>query len=218
MGLAAAPVPTMVSLCERAGQLVLVTSVPGDGASVIDGDVAASVVSSTGDPGRRRATAAHELGHFLLGDEYSSDLGVHASRSDREAVVDAFAAELLLPVGAFEGAEGGSADIRDLLIGYAARYRASLSLALKQAEHARLIDGRLRGRLVQPAPTHVEFREALGWAPEPDLATVRVPPAYAHAVFAAWRDDLITTARAIKLMHGEIAVGDLPPRDDFDVA
>jgi len=32
-----------------------------------------------------------------VGDEYSSDLGVHASRDIREAVIDAFAAELLLP-------------------------------------------------------------------------------------------------------------------------
>ena len=29
--------------------------------------------------------------------------------------------------------------------------------------------------------------EALGWAPQPDLETVRVPPRYAHAVMEAWR-------------------------------
>ena len=82
-----------MELCERAGQYVLVTELPGDGASVVDGDVAAAVVSIRGDPGRRRATAAHELGHLVIGDEYSNDLGVHASRADREAVLDAFAAE-----------------------------------------------------------------------------------------------------------------------------
>ena len=87
------PIESLMELCERAGQYVLVTELPGDGASVVDGDVAAAVVSIRGDPGRRRATAAHELGHLVIGDEYSNDLGVHASRADREAVLDAFAAE-----------------------------------------------------------------------------------------------------------------------------
>ncbi|WP_372511785.1 ImmA/IrrE family metallo-endopeptidase [Carbonactinospora thermoautotrophica] len=50
-------------------------------------------------------TAAHELGHFVLGDEYSNDVGIHASRQDREQVVEAFAAELLLPVDVFRSRE-----------------------------------------------------------------------------------------------------------------
>jgi hypothetical protein len=54
---------------------------------MVDSDVAVAVVSRRGDPGRRRATAAHELGHLVIGDEYSSDLGVHASRGDREALL-----------------------------------------------------------------------------------------------------------------------------------
>ena len=91
------PIDALTEFCELAGLLVLVTEVPGEGASVVDDDIAVAVVSLHGDPGRRRATAAHELGHLVIGDEYSSDLGVHTSRADREAVVDAFAAELLLP-------------------------------------------------------------------------------------------------------------------------
>ena len=48
----------MLEVCERAGQFVLVTEAPGEGASAVDGDVAAAVVSLNGDPGRRRAAAA----------------------------------------------------------------------------------------------------------------------------------------------------------------
>ena len=91
---------------ERCGQYVLVIDLPGDGASLIDGDIAVAVVSAKGDPGRRRATAAHELGHLVLGDEYSSDLAVHLSRADRESMINAFAAELLLPLAAFSGPSG----------------------------------------------------------------------------------------------------------------
>jgi len=212
------PIDSILDVCERAGQLVLVTDVPGDGASLIDGDVAVAVVSTTGDPGRRRATAAHELGHLIVGDEYSSDLGVHASRPDREVAIDAFAAELLLPARALTEGSGSGGTDRDRLVSFAARYRASWSLTLRQAEAAGLIDGGVRRRWSQTRPTHVEFLEALGWAPQPDLATVRVPRSFARAVMAAWRGDLITRTRALALLHGAITDADLPDRDDLDIA
>lgn len=109
----------MMNVCEGAGQWVLVTDLPGDGASLVDGDIAVAVVSTMGDPGRRRATAAHELGHLIIGDEYSSDLGVSNSRADREAVIDAFAAELLLPVQAVAAGCGAGPVTRDRLVEFA---------------------------------------------------------------------------------------------------
>jgi len=78
---------------------------------MVDSDVAVAVVSRRGDPGRRRATAAHELGHLVIGDEYSSDLGVHASRGDREALLDTFAAELLLPSQVLTDERGPLSDV-----------------------------------------------------------------------------------------------------------
>ena len=212
------PIDTLMEFCERAGQYVLVTELPGDGASIVDGEVAAAVVSLRGDPGRRRATAAHELGHLVLGDEYSSDLGVHASRAEREAVIDAFAAELLLParVVAAECRDAGG-NPREELIRLAAHYRTSWSLALRQAEHAGVLEARDRRRLSQSSPTRAEFLEAIGWTPQPDLESVRVPPGYAHGVMEAWRKGLVTSARAVELMHGQISSSDLPSRDEPDI-
>ncbi|GGM51627.1 hypothetical protein GCM10011608_40680 [Micromonospora sonchi] len=216
-GLGDEPIASMVDVCERAGQWVLATDLPGDGASLVDGDLAVAVVSTTGDPGRRRATAAHELGHLVIGDEYSADLGVSASRAEREATVDAFAAELLLPVQAIAVAQTDGPATRDRIIGYAARYRTSWLLALRQAEQAGVIDAATRRSWSQVRPTHAEFMEALGWAPQPDLASVRVPPAYAHAVMEAWRTHRITSGRAVELMHGQITEADLP-EDDLEIA
>ncbi|MFC4109315.1 helix-turn-helix domain-containing protein [Micromonospora zhanjiangensis] len=212
------PIGSVVDVCERGGQFVLVTDVPGDGASLVDGDLAVAVVSTTGDPGRRRATAAHELGHLVIGDEYSSDLGVHASRAEREGGIDAFAAELLLPVPALQSAadEPGGLD-RDLLVKLAARYRVSWSLALRQATRAALIDEATRIEWNQSRPTRAEFMEALGWVPQPDLGSVRVPPIYAHAVMEAWRESFITRARAVELMHGQITDVDLPAIDELEI-
>lgn len=218
LGAGSEPINSLVELCERAGQYVLVTDVPGEGSSVVDGNVAVAVVSLRGDPGRRRATAAHELGHLVIGDEYSSDLGVHASRAEREALLDAFAAELLLPSQALTRERGTSECIgRDQLIGLAARYRTSWSLAIRQATQAGVLSGQARRDWGRSSPTRSEFLEAVGWAPQPDLEAIRVPPHYAHAVMVAWRNGALTATRAVELMHGQITEDDLPTGIEADV-
>ncbi|SCL68292.1 helix-turn-helix domain-containing protein [Micromonospora peucetia] len=215
-GVGDAPIDTLMEFSELSGQYVLVSELPGDGASLVDGDLAVAVVSTNGDPGRRRATAAHELGHLVLGDEYSSDLAVHLSRADREGLINAFAAELLLPLAAFAGCSRNG-NLREELIGLAARYRTSWSLALRQAEQAGWVDVTTRRKLSQASPTRAEFMDAVGWSPQPDLDAVRVPPGYSHAVMEAWRRHLVTGSRAVELLHGQIARDDLPPRDDADL-
>jgi transcriptional regulator with XRE-family HTH domain len=211
------PIDSLVELCERAGQFVLVTDVPGEGASVIDQDIAAAVVSSSGDPGRRRATAAHELGHLVVGDEYSNDLGVHASRAEREEVIDAFAAELLLPAQVLTSVGAGAGGIsRSHLVGLAARYRVSWSLALRQATHSGVLDPDSQRAMARVRPTRSEFLDALGWSPQPDLESIRVPPNYAHAVMEALQRGAITPSRAVELMRGQISLADLPTDDEAD--
>jgi Zn-dependent peptidase ImmA (M78 family) len=152
----------------------------------------------------------------VLGDEYSSDLGVHASRASREALIDAFAAEFLLPSAVIGAA--GQRPGRDTLIRIAASYRTSWSLAVRQAAQAgALAQGDIASWLTQ-TPTRAEFLDATGWTPQPDLEWVRVPPSYAHAVLEARRRHLITTARAVELMRGQIDASDLPPLGGEDVA
>jgi transcriptional regulator with XRE-family HTH domain/Zn-dependent peptidase ImmA (M78 family) len=211
------PIDSLVELCERAGQFVLVTEVPGEGASVIDGEIAAAVVSLSGDPGRRRATTAHELGHLVVGDEYSNDLGVHASRPEREEVIDAFAAELLLPSQVVTSIDVGMSGIsRSQLVRLAASYRVSWSLALRQAAHAGVLDQDAQRAMARIRPTRSEFLDSLGWAPKPDLESIRVPPNYAHAVIEAVQRGAITPSRAVELMRGQIRLTDLPADDETD--
>lgn len=217
LGMAA--IESMADLCEQCGQYILVLDLPGDGASAVDGDVAAAVVSLNGDPGRRRSTAAHELGHLILGDEYSTDVGVSASRMEREEMIDAFAAELLLPLEAIRRAKRTEQPIRSTLVGLAARYRTSWSLALRQARAAELINPSEEKRLRACPPTYAEFRDSVGWTPQPDLNSIRVPPSFAHAVMTAYRLGRITSSRALELMHGQLeTLSDLPPRADEDEA
>jgi transcriptional regulator with XRE-family HTH domain len=210
LGVGSAPIDTLTSTCQSMGQLVAVVEVPGDGASLIEGDLAAAVVSRMGDPGRRRTTAAHELGHFILGDEYSSDLGVHTSRDDREKVINSFAAELLLPVSVIRERTVDGICSRQALVKLAAEYRTSWSLAVNQAASSGLADPMLS----KDRPTKAEFQEAIGWAPQPDLESIRVPPAFADAVLKAWRASLITAGRAEEMMRGELSASDLPDREE----
>lgn len=213
------PFDSLTAVCEHAGQLVLVADIPGEGASLLDGDVAVAVISRIPDPGRWRATAAHELGHLVLGDEYSADLGVAASRDERERVIDAFAAELLLPGDVLiKHRPGHSAEIRPWLVTFAARYRTSWSMAVRQAAWTGLIDSATARSLRSANPTRAELMEALGWAPQVDLESVTVPPSYAHAVMQAWDRALVTSDRAVELMHGQISLEDLPPRDEVELA
>lgn len=215
LGLGSEPIESLMQACEKSGLFVAIVDLPGDGASVVDGDLAAAVVGRLGDPGRRRATAAHELGHLVLGDEYSSDLGVHASRAGREAVIDAFAAEFLLPTAVMSASDRPFS--RDALIRLASSYRTSWSLAVRQGTRAGVIDRGTATAWLPQTPTRAEFLDATGWAPQPDLEWVRVPPSYAHAVLEARRRHLITTARAVELMRGQIDEADLPPLADEDV-
>lgn len=210
-----APLGSLADVCEQAGQYVCVTDIPGEGVSLVDGRVGAAVVSAQRVPGRRRATAAHELGHFVLGDEYSSDLGVNASRDEREDVVEAFAAELLLPTDAVRAShEPGETAVRPLLVRLAAKYRTSWSLAVHQAVRAGVADAKQRNRLLAQAPTKAEFLDALGWTPEPDFDAVRVPPRYAQAVMRAYRQGWVTGIRAVALMRDQTTLEDLPVLED----
>ena len=158
---------------------------------------------------RRRSTAAHELGHLVIGDEYSTDMGVHSARDERERAVDAFAAEFLLPAEAVREAGGQKTaeEMRGALVRLAALFRTSWSMVLRQAEQAGVIEQ--RQRLASRAPTKAELMDAAGWAPEPDLEGLHVPPSVAKAVMKAWRQDLITPSRAMELTRGQIPAVDL---------
>jgi hypothetical protein len=70
--------------------------------------------------------------------------------------------------------------------------------------------------MARSRPTRSEFLDALGWSPQPDLESVRVPPGYAHAVLEALRMAAITSSRAVELLHGQASLADLPADDEAD--
>ncbi|MFG3339758.1 helix-turn-helix domain-containing protein [Glycomyces sp. NPDC048151] len=212
------PIETLMRPAEAVGLLYAVVDLEGDrndeGASLNEGDFAVAILNKQSDVGRRRATAAHELGHVLLGDDYSTDIGVHASKQEREAVIDAFASEFLLPGSMFARFTVGMR--RSDLVKVAAEYKVSWSLAIRQAEQADAIGDRDAKDWAASSPTHAEFMDALGWAPQPDLEKVVLSPTAAHAIMEAYSRHLISADRAIEMMRGQIRKDELPQTDEDD--
>ena len=211
------PLGALSGVAERFGLYLTSVAQDAEGASVLLEDFGTAVVSSTADPGRRRWTAAHELGHHLLRDAYSNDAGVAARHDEREQIIDRFAGEFLLPQADLRKAVGGAdpehEDFRQILVGIACDYRVSWSAAVARAAQTGLIDDARAARLRAKRPVRGDFLAARGYEPSPDLNTGETGPQWRAAVLAAWSTGDVTAARATELLYGALTEDELPNRD-----
>jgi transcriptional regulator with XRE-family HTH domain/Zn-dependent peptidase ImmA (M78 family) len=208
-----APLGGLAGVCEAFGLYVLPVDRDAEGASVSLGRYGVAVIGAKREPGRRRWTAAHELGHHLLGDAYHSDVGVAASERQREAVVDAFAREFLLPDSAVRAEwSSGVVEPRTSLIRLAGGYRLSWTATVLAAARVGVVADDEARSLRSERPTRGDLQEVLGVEPAPDLLPGETGPAWRSAVLTAWRAGTITPARTVELLHGQLAVDELPTR------
>jgi transcriptional regulator with XRE-family HTH domain len=213
LGLPVEPLGGLAEVCERFGLYVLPVDRDAEGASVLLDGYGAAVIGAKREPGRRRWTAAHELGHHLLGDAYHSDVGVAASGRRREAVIDAFAGELLLPAAAVHAEwSAGTDDPRCRLIRLAGSYRLSWTASVQAVARAGVVDAGTARVLRSDVPTRGDFQDVLGFEPTPDLPIGGVGPAWRAAALTAWKSGAITAARTAELLHGQLAADELPRR------
>ena len=103
------------------------------------------------------------------------------------------------------------------MVKLAATYRTSWTLVLRQAGHAGVLYNSQLSKWSSVAPARAELLEAVSWALQTDLDTVKMPPSYTHAVMQALEKDFITTARAVELMHGRVKLGNLPAKSDLEL-
>lgn len=221
LGATAGPLGPMADVAEEFGLFLTAVDEPAEGASLLLDGYGVAVLSSRADPGRRRWTAAHELGHHLLQDEYHSDAGgVAASREEREQAIDRFAEEFLLPEADLRNAwrrRGPDDTPRSTLIGLSARYRLSWGAVVTKARRLGLIDGAEARRLRARSPVLGDFLGLLGSAPVPDLEAGTTGVRWRRAVFAAWKAGAVAAARAVELLYGAVGEDDLPEREAEDV-
>jgi Zn-dependent peptidase ImmA (M78 family)/transcriptional regulator with XRE-family HTH domain len=181
----------------------------GDAAYVEVGNLGVAVINGTTDPGRRRFSLAHELGHHLTGDAYepSPRLGT----SDAERMFNAFAAYLLMPRSSVLSIwdEFSAQSQRVAATAVAVRFNVSWTAACNQLRNLGLIDSRERERLLGNDLRRGELFE-FGERFAVELDPPSVPPAYARAVVTAYRRGQLTAARTVELLHHSAVEADLP--------
>src|SRR5262249_1502911 len=149
----------------------------GDAAYVEVGDLGVAVVNGTTDPGRRRFSLAHELGHHLVGDAYEPTPRIGAA--DTERMFNAFAAYFLMPRAAVQNIwnEFSSQSTRLAAIAVAVRFSVSWTAACNQLRNIDLIDSRERERLIENDLRRGELLE-FGARFAIELEPPAVPPEY----------------------------------------
>lgn len=205
-----APLGAMADVAAACGLWLWAGDVPSersDGVSLsLDSGLGAAVLTCRSQPGRRRATAAHELGHHVLEDEYGGGPSVHTSRQERESLLDCFAAELLLPSKALEGVSSPGRT-RAGLVRIAGLYRVSWSLAAAQARRT-WIDA-AAGVDLRTTPTRADFLLEGVEPPVEDLGCGATASSWRQAVVQAYVREEVTAVRAVELARGGLTLADL---------
>lgn len=178
------------------------------GVSVINGDLRA---------GRRRLALAHELGHYLIADPYTTDWRIASSESDAlEARLDRFARALLLPEGDLRERWAqwfGSREetLRDAAVRAGSHYQVDMATLARRLEELGLVDGGqangIRGVRTKKADI-VEKNLVVPPEPEP----VSLPRTYEQAVLRLYKNESITVSRALGLLLGTFDEEGLPDR------
>ena len=184
----------------------------GDAAYVEVGNLGVAVINGTTDPGRRRFSLAHELGHHLTGDAYEPSPRLGASGTER--MFNTFAAYLLMPRSSVLSIweEFSAQSPRLAAVAVAVRLSVSWTAACNQLRNLGLIDAQERERLVGNDLRRGELFE-FGERFAVELDPPSVPPAYARAVVGAYRRGQLTAARTVELLHYSVGEADLPEPD-----
>ena len=187
-----------------------------DGASMLLVEGGVALVNGTLAVGRRRLTLAHEIGHYVFADEYSTDWEV-AQAEGREARIDRFARALLLPRAALRDRWRGDEDTRADAVLIASEYRVDMStLAQRLAE----LGVAPAAEVQQVRRTRTRQADIVdhGLIIPVELEPPALPDVYSKAVLRAYRAEEVSAARALALLFDtwdEEELPDLPtlPRD-----
>lgn len=211
-GLQQGPIHDLQSVCERLGFLAFSFALgpdSGDAVYVEVNDLGVAVVNGTTEPGRRRFSLAHELGHHVVGDAY--ERAPRQGTSDTERMLNAFAAHFLMPRSAVQNTwdEFRNRSPRLAATAVAVRFMVSWTAACNQLRDLGVIEARERDLLAKDDLRKGEMLE-LGERWVPELEPPGVPPGYAQAVINAYRARRLTRVRTVELLYGTVTEAELP--------
>jgi Zn-dependent peptidase ImmA (M78 family)/transcriptional regulator with XRE-family HTH domain len=187
------------------------------GIAVINGDLRV---------GRRRLALAHELGHYIIADEYSVDwrIAEYQDADRRESLLDRFARALLLPEAGLraewnEHATSDYGNMRTAAVRTASSYRVDMATLARRLLELEIINSVDAGKIRTVRTTRADIVE-LGLVVGDELAPPALPRDYVLSVLRLYRSETISMARALDLLldtwDGNM-LPDLPGRSEDEI-
>ncbi|MCE7080512.1 helix-turn-helix domain-containing protein [Streptomyces sp. ST2-7A] len=166
--------------------------------------------------GRRRLAVAHELGHYLVADQFSVDWRVATSDDGEglEAALDRFARALLLPADDLrarwaEWSDRPGETARDTAVRAAGHYGVDMATLARRLLELDLLD-RARADTIRRVRTKRADIVEKNLVVRDELAPVALPRPYEQAVLKLYRGEVITAERALDLLLGSFDRDSLP--------
>lgn len=209
------PVRDLVALAASIGLLVFSADLgvdTADAGTILLRHGGVSLVNSQNKVGRRRLAAAHELGHYLVADEYTVDWRVAEQGGDVEARLDRFARALLLPESGVQAAWSQHSDafeLREAAVQVASEFRVDMTTLARRLQELGLIGGNEAAAVRSIATTQADIVE-YGLIVPTDLEGTSLPVPFQKAVLRAFRAERISRERALNLLQDTFNDDDLP--------
>lgn len=175
--------------------------------------------------GRRRLAAAHELGHYLVADQFSLDWRVTAPENEGiEGGLDRFARAVLLPGEDLrkrwaEWLRAPEETWRDAAVRAASHYGTDMATLARRLVEVGLVGG---GRAADIRRVHTKQADIVekNLVVRDELAPVSLPRVYEQAVLKLYRHEVITDDRALGLLRGTFdrdSLPELPPVSETEI-
>lgn len=212
---AAQPVRDLVALAASVGLLVFSAELgvdTADAGTILLRSGGVSLVNSHNKVGRRRLAAAHELGHYLIADEYTIDWRVADHGGDVEARLDRFARALLLPESGVRAAwmkRSGTHELREAAVLVGSEFRVDMTTLARRLQELGLVEAGEAAAVRATTTTQSDIVE-FGLVVPTDLEGTSLPVPFQKAVLRAFRDERISRERALDLLQDTFNDDDLP--------
>ena len=212
-GLASDPIDDLGRVCEHFGLYVFAAAMgvggPDGGCVEVDSGAAtagAAVINGDAGSGRRRMTAAHELGHWLFGDAYDT-----GATSESEQMINSFAIHFLAPRAGVIAtwSKDRERTLRDRAMSVGVTYRLSWSATIAQLRNLDLISTQDRDRLSIHEPRAGDYLR-LGMAWRDEFQAPYLSPAFVAGCLDGYVCSRITQARVLELLRGIVSAEQLP--------
>lgn len=164
-----------------------------------------ALINGESQPGRRRISLAHELGHWLSGDAYDT-----AASSETEKLLNAFAVHFLAPRAGVRRKwfEREDWSLRDRALAVASYFRLSWTAAITHLKNLNLINFQQDEALRAEEPRRGDFaRLQIPW--EPELECPYLSPQLTNAIVVGLESGQIDAFREMELLRGTVSMNKL---------